>query len=94
MSLEDLFQKKLCICGHSIDEEHLEENTCYALDFNGSIYSSCRCTKATPMKLSFKIERLYESSNSVKRRSHEIVARQTKSIQQPKPFVLFRRKKI
>lgn len=60
MSLEELFLKQLCICGHSLDEH---EERCYALDFNGSIYSACDCRKLRIMPLIFTVK-LNEVSNN------------------------------
>ena|ERR1044072_825184 len=89
MSLEDLFQKKICICGHDIEQEHLDGGDCYALDFNGSIYSVCRCKKVIPMKLSFKVERVY--SVPVKEYENSIRTKRTTKSESasPKPFILF-----
>jgi hypothetical protein len=77
MSLEDLFRKKLCICGHPKDEH---AGNCYALDFNGTIYSACSCSQFKSKSLIFKIEREYENSNLIKRTSKPT---------QSKPFIMF-----
>jgi hypothetical protein len=82
MSLEDLFQKKLCICGHSKDEH---AGNCYALDFNGTIYSACSCPQFKAKSLIFKIENEYEVLNNIKR---AIPKPATKPIQ-PRPFIVF-----
>lgn len=79
MSLEDLFQKKLCICNHSIEEEHFN-GTCYALDFNGTIYSACDCRHIKTKPLVFKVERVYEDNNSNNRRGQKNMAGQKAKI--------------
>lgn len=83
MSLEDLFQKKVCICGHNKDEH---EGSCYALSYNG-IYSACSCSQFKIKSLIFEVEREYEVPISIKR---AISNPTTKPIQtKPKPFILF-----
>ena len=82
--LEDLFKKELCECGHSIEEEHLNDGQCYALDFNGAIYSACNCKHAIPMKLTFKIER-NEISNNTETRI--IQSRKPNMQVKPKPAI-------
>lgn len=55
--LDQIFNQKICYCYHSLDEEHLIDK-CYALDYNGTTYSACPCTKPKilPFRLTFKIE--------------------------------------
>lgn len=43
---QDVIRKNACSnCFHSIKEH--EKDKCYALDFDGTTYSACRCTKLT-----------------------------------------------
>jgi len=35
--------ESICICGHSVKDH--KNDKCYELDFNGTIYSACCCTK-------------------------------------------------
>lgn len=81
--LEDVFQKKLCICNHSINEEH-EDGICYALDtYGGNVHSACRCTNVKPKSLVFKIERDEISNTSTNKSTKK---QPTKSI---KPISTF-----
>lgn len=75
MSLEDLFQNNLCICGHT-KEEH--EGNCYSLHFNGTIYSACRCPRFIAKALIFKVEIQNEDSIPIQRGSIKTTTKQAK----------------
>lgn len=42
-SIEDEFSGLFCTCKHLLKEHSVGK--CYALDFNGTVWSSCDCTK-------------------------------------------------
>lgn len=60
MSLDN-FTNNLCLCGHSISEEH-ELGKCFALDFNGAIYIACDCRNIRVASYSIGVD-INESPN-------------------------------
>lgn len=60
--LEQIFLQQLCICYHSIKEEH-ENNQCFALDYNGTTYSACRCNNIKLISFKLSIEREMEDES-------------------------------
>jgi hypothetical protein len=52
-TLEQALIENFCECLHSIDEEHIG-NKCFGLDYNGTIWSDCKCRK--PKLIEFRIE--------------------------------------
>lgn len=51
-SLEDEFSGKFCKCGHLLSEHFSWE--CRALDFNGTVWVGCDCTKPVPNTFEIK----------------------------------------
>jgi len=48
-TFEDLLSGDFCECGHLVNEHYNGEishlSKCFALIFNGTVWSSCKCTK-------------------------------------------------
>lgn len=40
----DLFNDKVCICGCLVEEHLNKKGNCYGLQFNGTVYTACRCS--------------------------------------------------
>lgn len=55
-TLEDLISGEFCVCGHLISEHFMGE--CGGLDFNGTVWSNCRCknAKVAPFEIKLNVE--------------------------------------
>lgn len=58
-SIEDEISGEFCECGHEILEHYVRRLTgttkCYALLYNGAIWSSCNCQKLRERQFSISI---------------------------------------
>lgn len=60
---QEVLNKTACSnCYHSVDEH--EETKCFALDYDGSTYSACKCTQ---LKFEFKIALTIQNGNQDER---------------------------
>lgn len=46
IDLNEKIRGRFCRCSHEVTE-HDTNGKCYGLDFNGSVYSCCRCVNMT-----------------------------------------------
>lgn len=55
-TLEDLISGLFCVCDHLLDEHFMGQ--CGGLDFNGTVWSACRCKNArtAPFEIKLNVE--------------------------------------
>lgn len=57
---EDELSGEFCECGHLLNEhfngEFSRTSKCFALIFNGTVWSSCRCNRSLPKIFEIRVE--------------------------------------